>query len=231
MRLLDIYSPNTCGDVTMWGTAALGETKKRTLDQADISGFESIYGGSGGGTTLTAPVLLSPANGASGVATTPTLAWSPASGATSYDVYLGTTASPAFGATVTGTSVQVGPLAAGTYYWRVVAKSAAATASSDTFVFTVGSPAPTTGPTLISPADGTTGVSAAPVMQWSAVSGALAYDIYIGTTASRQSRIGSVNATSVSVTGFRAGTVYYWRIVARTAAGSFSSSVGSFQTN
>jgi len=38
MRLLDIYSPTTCSEVTMWGSAGYGETKKRTLEQADIDG-------------------------------------------------------------------------------------------------------------------------------------------------------------------------------------------------
>jgi len=45
MRLLDIYSPTTCSEVTMWGSAGYGETKKRTLEQADIDGFISLYGG------------------------------------------------------------------------------------------------------------------------------------------------------------------------------------------
>src|SRR3954469_25752139 len=65
MRLLDIYSPSTCGEVTMWGSAAYGETKKRTLDQADIDGFRTLYGGGTGGgtTTVGTPVLATPANG------------------------------------------------------------------------------------------------------------------------------------------------------------------------
>ena len=28
----------------MWGSAAFGETKKRTLEQADIDGFIGLYG-------------------------------------------------------------------------------------------------------------------------------------------------------------------------------------------
>jgi hypothetical protein len=228
MRLLDIYSPTTCSDVTMWGTASLGETKKRTLDGADISGFMSLYGGSG--TTLGTPILSSPANGATGVSATPMLAWTAATNATSYDVYLGNTSSPPLVATGTGTTYQPGSLTAGaTYFWRVVAKNATSTASSDVFSFTVVGGA-TSGPTLISPADGATGVSLTPIMQWSAVSGALTYDIYVGTTPT-PGRIGSVNATSVRVTGFRSNTVYYWKIVARTAAGSLSSAVASFRTN
>ena len=55
LRLLDIYSPATCGDVTMWGSAAFGETKKRTLEQPDIDGFLSLYEGTPA--TVGAPVL------------------------------------------------------------------------------------------------------------------------------------------------------------------------------
>jgi hypothetical protein len=67
-------------------------------------------------------------------------------------------------------------------------------------------------------------------MQWTAVSGATTYDIYIGTTSS-PGFIGTINATAVRVTGFRSATVYYWKVVARTPSGSFSSAVGSFKTN
>ena len=44
-------------------------------------------------------------------------------------------------------------------------------------------------------------------MKWSAVTGATTYDIYIGTTPT-PARIGSINATAVTVSGFRSATVY-----------------------
>lgn len=230
MRLLDIYSPSTCSEVTMWGSASFGETKKRTLEQPDIDGFLSLYAGAS--TAPGAPVLTSPSNGATGVPATPTLSWTASTNATSYDVYFGATSSPAFVTTVTGTSYQPGTLTAGTtYYWRVAAKNAGGSATSGTFSFTVAPGGATSGPTLLAPANGATGVSLSPVMQWSAVQGTTAYDLYIGTSASSLSRIGSVNTTSVTVRGFRSGTVYYWKVVARTPSGSLSSSVASFRTN
>ncbi len=230
MRLLDIYSPSACADVTMWGSASYGETKKRTLEQADIDGFLSLY--SGASTTVAAPVLTSPANGATGVAATPTLSWNAASNATSYDVYFGATPTPALVATVSATSYQPGSLSAGaTYYWRVAAKNSTGSASSSTFSFTVaaGTPGATSGPALLSPADGSTDVSLHVVMQWTAVPGATAYDLYVGTTASPP-RIGTVGGTMVTVYGFQPGTLYYWKVVARTPTGSLSSAVASFQT-
>lgn len=38
----DIYS-SSCSDVTMYGYGSLGETDKRTLEQADINGLLSLY--------------------------------------------------------------------------------------------------------------------------------------------------------------------------------------------
>jgi uncharacterized protein (TIGR03437 family) len=74
----------------------------------------------------TAPVLLSPTNGAVGVSSTPTLSWTAAAGATSYDVYFGTPSSPPLVATTPGTSYSPGMLSGGTtYYWWVVARSGA----------------------------------------------------------------------------------------------------------
>lgn len=40
--MADIYD-STCGQVTMYGYAANGETKKRTLEQADILGVSTLY--------------------------------------------------------------------------------------------------------------------------------------------------------------------------------------------
>lgn len=45
LRLGDIYSPtSTCSEVTMWGYAEVGETKKQNLEQPDLDGFFGLYG-------------------------------------------------------------------------------------------------------------------------------------------------------------------------------------------
>jgi hypothetical protein len=225
MRMADIYSPSTCGEATMWGTAFLGETKKRTLDQADINGLISLYGRT---STIAAPVLSAPANGGTGVSRTPSLVWGAAAGATSYQVYLGTTASPALVATVTGTSYQPGTLLAGvTYYWRVVSKNATGSASSATWSFTT-TGGTLTAPVLVSPANGATGLSLTPVLQWNPVAGATSYEVHLGT--SSPILIGSTTATAVTIGGLKNATLYYWKIVARGSSGTAASTVRWFRT-
>ncbi len=107
----------------------------------------------------TAPTLVAPSDGATGVATNPTLSWNASTGATSYRLQVST--SSTFSTTVydrsgiTGTSQQVAGLANNTlYYWRVNATNAGGTSSySSTWSFTttgatsvkqVGSEIPTT---------------------------------------------------------------------------------------
>jgi uncharacterized repeat protein (TIGR01451 family) len=78
-----------------------------------------------------APVLSSPANGASGAMLAPTLVWNAAVGAASYDVYFGTSSTPPLASTTAGTSYGLGTLSPGTtYYWQIAARNAAGTASS-----------------------------------------------------------------------------------------------------
>jgi len=67
-------------------------------------------------------------------------------------------------------------------------------------------------------------------MQWSAVQGASAYDLYVGVSESSLWRLGSVYGTAVTVTGFRSGSVYFWKVVSRGASEELSSPVGAFQT-
>jgi hypothetical protein len=40
--MIDVYE-NSCADVTMYGYGSIGETKKRSLELADIEGLLSLY--------------------------------------------------------------------------------------------------------------------------------------------------------------------------------------------
>ncbi len=77
--------------------------------------------------------------------------------------------------------------------------------------------------TLSSPADLATGVSTATTLSWTAASGATSYDVYLGTSTT-PALFGSSTTTSLAVSGLAASTKYYWRVVAKNACGSGSSS-------
>jgi hypothetical protein len=96
-----------------------------------------------GATAPCTPVLSSPANGATGVSTTPTLTWSGWSGATSYNVYLGTSSSPPLVKSVSGTSYTPGTALSGgtTYYWSVAAVNSSGSTPSAVWSFTTGAAA------------------------------------------------------------------------------------------
>ncbi len=90
-------------------------------------------------TVIPPPIPVSPANGQTGVSVGAALTWSAAAGATSYDVYFGTQSNPPLATNTTATSYTPGSLAANTiYYWRVVSKNAAGTASTATLTFMTG---------------------------------------------------------------------------------------------
>jgi hypothetical protein len=199
--------------------------------------------GGGGGNPPAAPTLSSPVNGATGISTTPTLNWNASTGATSYQLQVSTNAS--FSSTVvnqsgiTGTSYGVTGLTNGTtYYWRVNATNAGGTSAySTSWSFTTsggGGGNPPAAPTLASPSNGATGISASPTLSWNASSGATSYQLQVSsdfsfsTTDVDQS---GITGTSYGITGLAEGATYYWRMNATNAAGTSSySDIWSFTT-
>jgi hypothetical protein len=199
--------------------------------------------GGGGGNPPAAPTLSSPVNGATGISTTPTLNWNASTGATSYQLQVSTNSS--FSSTVvnqsgiTGTSYGVTGLTNGTtYYWRVNATNAGGTSAySTSWSFTTsggGGGNPPAAPTLASPSNGATGISASPTLSWNASSGATSYQLQVSsdfsfsTTDVDQS---GITGTSYGITGLAEGATYYWRMNATNAAGTSSySDIWSFTT-
>ena len=177
-------------------------------------------------TQLAPPALLGPANAAAGVSLTPILSWTATTGAASYDLRFGTSSPPALLTSTTGTNYTPATLAGGTvYYWQVVARSAASSSSSAIWSFTtqVGAPA------LVAPANGATGVSLAPMLSWNAATGATSYDVYFGTQASPP-LVTNTSATSYSPGALSAGTLYFWRVVAKDSSSASGSAQWSFAT-
>jgi len=192
-----------------------------------------------------APTLASPANGATGVSTSPTLTWNASSGATSYRLQVSTSSN--FSTTVvdqsniTTTSYRVSGLAASTtYYWRVNASNAGGTSPwSAVWSFTTGAappkPPPDT-PILLSPADGAVDVSISPIFTWRLSIGATSYQLQVSRYASFSALV--VNQSGLTDTSYRAwnlpeyNKLYYWRVNASGADGRTSdwSTVWSFRT-
>jgi hypothetical protein len=185
------------------------------------------------------PTLASPANNATDVSTSPTLSWNASSGATSYTVQLSTSAGfSSFvlnQSGVTSTVINVPGLANSTqYFWRVNATSPGGpTAFSSVFSFTTAAPAPAP-PTLVSPANGITGIATNPTLSWSASGGAVTYNLHVSTSSNFSSFVviqSGVTGTSFALSGLSLNTLYYWRVNASNVAGSSNwSSVWSFTT-
>ncbi len=179
-----------------------------------------------------APTLATPADGASGLAQPVALDWADVSGATNYQVQVDDQSaftSPLVDAQGATSNASVSSLTASTtYYWRVRAQSACGWGNwSVTRSFTSACSTPAT-PTLVSPANGATGVAKPVVADWGDVSGATNYQIQIDNNSDFSSTlVDQQSATSSYSTSAPVdGIVYYWRVRAQNACGwgSWSSS-------
>jgi len=185
-------------------------------------------------TTLAPPGAfghVSPANGATGQSTSPTLTWSGSSGATSYEYCIDTTNNNACSSWIsTGASTFIALSALDpdtSYFWQVRASNAAGTRYAETdpeafwsFRTTVGVPGPFS---HTSPANGSTGQSISPTLNWGASTGVASYEYCIDTSNNNACNSGWVStgaATSVNLSGLAYSTVYFWQVRAVNAAGT-----------
>jgi len=189
-----------------------------------------------------APIVLSPVNLSTAQPVNITLNWSPTTNAATYGIQVSTTSSFAtFIVNETGlinpnkalTSLNQGT----TYYWRINATNTSGTSQwSLAYSFsTVAAPVILpTAPTLISPANLSTGQLTSPTLSWSAVNGTINYGLQISTNANFSTTIlNLIGLTTLNtlVSGLTAGTTYYWRVNATNASGTGAwSNVFSFTT-
>lgn len=167
-----------------------------------------------------APVAVSPANGATGVAAPVTLRWNAGSGASSYRLNFGTTSNPPF-FTITGATEQVISTEPGTtYFWSVQSINDAGTGDSGISMFTTAGTScstPST-PLLTGPAQTTSG---SPFdLTWNAVPGATDYIV----EESASSTFASATPTTTTLTRLSltrtaaTESVLYYRVHARNTA-------------
>ena len=174
-----------------------------------------------------APALASPADGATGLATSPTLAWNALPEAVFYRLQVSSAESFSTmvydDSTLTITSRQVSGLVHNTkYYWRVRAKNSAGSgAFSDFWSFTT-IHAVLTAPTLAEPPDGATGLATSPTLAWNAAESAASYRLQVSTTPSFSTTVyddSTLIGTSKKISGLANNTKYYWRVRAKNVAG------------
>ena len=135
---------------------------------------------------------------------------------------------PAGAVSSAGTLVLTAPSAPGTYAMRMTASAYFGVSSTGSFTTVVQPALPP--PVLEAPANGATGVSAAPALTWQVAPGASVYQVYLGTTLPPPLVTSTSETTYTPPSALAPGTQYYWWIVALNGSGSSSSAVWSFTT-
>jgi hypothetical protein len=223
---------NTRTETSSWSTTTAGNAC------SNCSYSPSNYPANGLTFTFSPPVsapappqLVSPANNSTGLPLTDSLIWSASSGAVSYRVQLATdslfTSLVVNDSTVTTTFRVVSGLTNNTkYYWRVNAKNSGGTSSYSAiwnFTTVVAAPGP---PTLIAPANNSTGQSLTPLLDWSSVVTATSYRVQLGTDSTFVSTTIDTTVSYDSMTvpsGKLANNVkYYWHVRASNSGGNSS---------
>jgi hypothetical protein len=166
--------------------------------------------------------------------TSATVSWTAVSGAVSYDVDYKLTSTSTWtnaATATTATSVAISGLTASTVYdWRVRTNCASASSAYTAAQFTTAAVPVCNAPSgLASSGISTTGAT----VSWSAVSGALNYDVdYKLTSASTWTNAATATtATSVAISGLTATTVYDWRVRTNCSFGSSGYSAAQFTTS
>jgi hypothetical protein len=194
-----------------------------------------------------APSLVSPSDGATGVSITPMLDWNDVSGAASYNLQIATDSAftnPVLNATGINTSSYtygslmrgVGTLNNNTqYFWRVSATNAGGTSSySSIFDFTT-IVAPPSVPNLVLPSNGAENVPLTTLLDWDNAPGADSYTVQVATDAGFTNIVinqAGISTSQYNITsGLSNNTQYFWRVSAANAGGTSPySSVFSFTT-
>ncbi len=170
------------------------------------------------------PTLTQPANGAIDRPSNLTLQWVPGVDATSHDVQVGPSSTfpvdPDF-PSVTVTSLQIGPLSTGQYFWRVRARNPnGVSAWTATWDFRVLALPPA--PVLVAPQDNATDLSAQLKLTWQTAEDASAYRLQVSSVSDFSSTLLDqldIQATEWQLSGLETGG-YYWRVRGSNVNGS-----------
>ncbi len=228
-----VYSDSTITDSTTVANGLAATTtyywRVRTKDGGAGGPFSPVWSFTTSIAIAPAPSLLSPANNATGVVTTPTLVWAKSTGAATYRLQVATDSTFGTGiilndSTIVDTTRQLSGLAnLARYFWHVSSKNAGGvSAFSGTYAFNTTSPGPAA-PSLTSPANLASAQPTTVVFNWSAVSGATEYHFQLGTDSSFATGLikndSSLSTNSRTVVGLSIYAKYYWRVRAKNTGG------------
>ena len=191
--------------------------KVKAVNSAGESAYSNVV--SGKTTVMTLTMGHSASSGK------PQLTWKAVSGAASYKVYRSTSKNGAYtviNTTKALTYTNVGAALGTTYYYKVEALNASGKSMGFSAIVE-GKVAPVL-------AVGYSSVSGKPQLTWKAVPGATEYQVYRSTQQnSGYKKINTTTSTSYVNTGAKAGTTYYYRVVAvkGTAVSDFSNIVSA----
>lgn len=185
------------------------------------------------------PTALSPLNNASGVSIEPVLSWSPVAYALSYNLQVST--DPSFSTFLvnetglTTTTYSLGTLNnATTYYWRVssVGELSLTNGFSSTYSFTTVNSVQVV---LSYPVNGVELFTLTPTVSWyMPMGGSWKYDLFLSTSSNFlfPQIIPNISSTSQVINNLVPGTLYYWKVRVKTAAGIVVtySQVGTFKS-
>lgn len=173
-----------------------------------------------------APVLLHPANGATGAPQTALLKWRAVPDGTSYQVQVATDeefVAVVAAREVTTTQAEIPGLAAETqYFWRVRAVVSDQTGAwSAIWSFTTGVTRPGAAPRLLTPAKGSENLVPPLELTWTEVPRAVGYQLQIARTRSFEQPLVNqfVPGIAARVGELAANTLFYWRVRAHNTAG------------
>ncbi len=188
-----------------------------------------------------APSLISPTDNATGLPTNPIFTWTEIPGAT-YTFQVSSTTgfwwNPIDVSGITGTSFipSSGIYMYTPYYWRVGATVGGVTTFSQPKQFTTGGIGNlnhnSQATTLISPANGSTGLNTNPTFTWNAVPGAT-YVLQVSTSDGfwwNPVNVSGITGTSYTASGLSLLTQYYWRIGTTINGTTDYSAANSFTT-
>ncbi|MGD0337995.1 MAG: cohesin domain-containing protein [Bacteroidota bacterium] len=172
----------------------------------------------------TAPILISPADGALGVPVNPTLSWNAVPTASKYHLQVSTNSNFLVNyiddTTITTTSRQITGLTHNqTYYWHVSTKNAAGESDFSTFrnFKTVLS-----APTLLSPANGATAQPSPLTLQWIVEPLATSYRVQVSIDSGFTTTFvnDTTDTTSMIISNLDTSKIYYWHVCSKNGEGT-----------